>query len=203
MTANPPRHLLLDIGMVLVRLDFKPLAEKMRALARIEPAQLQALLTGNGLVQEFECGRLSETEFYEEVCRRIGMIIPWSEFLEAWNSVFTDQLVSDHILATLAGKTHLWAISNTNRTHFDFLVRSFTFLRYFEGLILSYEVGALKPDARIFQEALRKSGAPASDLLFVDDQEINVKAARALGIDGFTLLSPAQFESEMRIRSLL
>jgi putative hydrolase of the HAD superfamily len=203
MTANPPRHLLLDIGMVLVRLDYRPLAEKMRTLARIEPAQLRAILTGNELVQEFETGKLSETKFYEEVCRRIGTNIPRSEFFEAWNSVIADQLVSDHVLAMLAGKAHLWAISNTNRTHIDFLVRSFTFLRHFEGLILSYEVGALKPDARIFQEALRKSGALASDLLFVDDLEINVNAARVLGIDGFTFLSPAQFEGEMTIRGLL
>jgi len=86
------------------------------------------------------------------------------------------------VLATLAANARLWAVSNTNRTHLDFLARSFTFLRHFEGLILSYDVGALKPDLRIFQQALRKSGAPASDLLFVDDQEINVKAARTLGI---------------------
>jgi putative hydrolase of the HAD superfamily len=203
MNSNPPRHLLLDIGMVLVRLDFKPLAERMRTLARIEPAPLQAILTGNELLQEFETGKLSETEFYEEVCRRIGTKIPWSGFLDAWNSVFADQLVSDQMLAALAGKMHLWAVSNTNRTHFDFLARSFTFLRHFEGLILSYEVGALKPDPRIFQQALRKSGAPASDLLFVDDQEVNVEAARTLGIEGFTFLNPGQFESEMRIRGLL
>jgi FMN phosphatase YigB (HAD superfamily) len=203
MISNPPRHLLLDIGMVLVRLDFKPLAEKMRTLARIEPAQLQTILTGNELVQGFETGKLSETEFYEEVCRRLDTDIPWSGFLDAWNSVFADQLVSDRVLATLAAKTRLWAVSNTNRTHLDFLARSFTFLRHFEGLILSYEVGALKPDTRIFEQALRKSGGPASDLLFVDDQEINVKAARTLGIEGFTFLNPGQFESEMRIRGLL
>jgi putative hydrolase of the HAD superfamily len=203
MMANPPRHLLLDIGMVLVRLDFKPLGDRMRTLARIEPAQLQAILTGNELVQEFETGKLSETEFYEEVCRRLGTNIPRSGFFNAWNSVFADQLLSDHVLATLAGKAHLWAVSNTNRTHFDFLARSFTFLRHFEGLILSYEVGALKPDTRIFEQALRKSGAPASDLLFVDDQEINVKAAGTLGIEGFTFLNPGQFENEMRNRGLL
>jgi len=203
MTSNPPQHLLLDIGMVLVRLDFKPLAERMRTLARIEPAQLQSILTGDELVQVFECGKLSETEFYEEVCRRIGTSIPRSEFLEAWNSVFADQLVSDDTLATLARKTHLWAISNTNRSHIEFLARSFTFLSHFEGLILSYEVGALKPDTRIFEQALKRSGAPASDLLFVDDQEINVKAARDLGIEGFVFLNPGQFENEMRTRGLL
>jgi putative hydrolase of the HAD superfamily len=64
-------------------------------------------------------------------------------------------------------------------------------------------VGALKPDTRIFEQALRKSGAPASDLLFVDDQEINVKAAGTLGIEGFTFLNPGQFENEMRNRGLL
>ena len=41
MTLHLPRCLFLDIGMVLVGLNYEPLAEKMRSLAGIEPGQLQ------------------------------------------------------------------------------------------------------------------------------------------------------------------
>jgi len=203
MSPTRPRFFLLDIGMVLVSLNFKPLADKMRALAGLEPAQLQTVLTADGLVQKYESGKIEGTAFYEEVCRRIGIRIPWPDFLEAWDSVFDQSLLPDDMLAAVAHNVHLWAISNTNKLHFEFMARQFTFLRHFEGLILSYEVGALKPDARIFLHALEKTHAQPSEVLFVDDQEVNVRAAQDLGIDAFQFLNPDQFAVELKSRGLL
>lgn len=203
MSPGSTRCLLLDLGMVLVGLNYRVLAEKMRVLTGLDPAQLQALLTADRLVQRFESGALAGTEFYEEVCRRLGIRIPWPEFLEAWNSVLDQALVPDELLAELERNVRLWAISNTNNLHFDFLTRHFTFPRHFEGFVLSYEVGALKPDARIFLRALEKMQARPSEVLFVDDLDANVKAAQELGIDAFRFQSPDQFAAELKSRGLL
>jgi HAD superfamily hydrolase (TIGR01509 family) len=203
MNPARPRYLLLDIGMVLVGLDYAPLADRMHSLAGIEPAKLETVLTAEDLVQKYETGKITESDFYNEVCRRIGIRIPWPEFLQAWYSVFAQPLISDELLAALARNVHLWALSNTNKLHFEFMTRQYTFLRHFEGFVLSHEVGALKPDARIFLHALEKTQARASDVLFVDDQESNVRAAQALGIEAFRFLSPDQFAAEMKARGLL
>lgn len=203
MTPPLPRCLFLDIGMVLVGLNYAPLAEKMRSLAGIEPAQLQTVLTAENLVQGYETGKVTEAEFYEEVCRRIGTRIPRADFLDAWYAIFEQPLIPDEWLATLAQRVPLWVLSNTNKLHFEFMTRRYTFLSHFEGFVLSHEVGFLKPDERIYRIALEKVQSRASEVLFVDDQDANVTAARAVGIDAFRFLNPGQFAAEMKARGLL
>ncbi len=203
MSADKPRLLLLDIGMVLIELNFNPLAKTLHSLSGIAPAQLQEVLTGEGLIQKYETGQIEAAAFHQEVCRRIGADIPWPAFLDAWNSVFDKPLIPDEVLAAAARKSRLWAISNTNKLHFDYMLRNFTFLRYFEGFVLSHEVGVLKPDAGIFLQALERTQEPASAVLFVDDQEANVRAARDLGIESLQFVSPPQLAADLSARGLL
>jgi putative hydrolase of the HAD superfamily len=192
------------MGKVLFDFDFKAFGERMRELTGIEFEPLRAAFTGEQLAVRYECGLLSDAEFYIEVCRRIGCRVSWENFVAAWNSIFhPDPIVQEHLIRTLAGKADLWVVSNTNKLHFDYLTCRHAFLDCFKGYILSHEVGALKPDARIFQAALRRAGVEAERALFVDDQAANVAGARDLGIDSFQFLSPEQFVSELRRRSLL
>jgi glucose-1-phosphatase len=147
---------------------------------------------------------LSDAEFYTEVCRRAGCRVSWENFVAAWNSIFhQDPILPERLIWALASKADLWVVSNTNKLHFDHLTCRHPFLGCFKGYILSHEVGALKPDARIFQAALTRAGVEAERALFVDDQAANVAAARDLGIDSFQFLGPEQFVTELRRRNLL
>ena len=55
--------------------------------------------------------------------------------------------------------------------------------------VLSYEVGAAKPDRRIFDAALQRVGAGAREALMVGDSVENDGAARNLGCS-FALVDP-------------
>src|SRR5262245_3625662 len=192
------------MGKVLFDFDFKTFGERMHELTGIEFEPLRAAFTGEQLAIRYESGLLSDAEFYTEVCRRIGCPVSWENFVGAWNSIFQqDPILPEHLIRTLAGKTNLWVVSNTNKLHFDHLTSRHPFLSYFKGYILSHEVGALKPDVRIFQAALKRAGVKAERALFVDDQAANVAAARDLGIDSFQFLGPEQFVTELQRRSLL
>ncbi|GAY14590.1 HAD family hydrolase [Mycobacterium sp. shizuoka-1] len=59
----------------------------------------------------------------------------------------------------------------------------------FDEIVLSFEVGAVKPDPRIFQIALQRLGVSAGEAVMVGDSEENDGAARALGCD-FILVDP-------------
>jgi glucose-1-phosphatase len=203
MNRKRPRCLLLDLGMVMVDLNYDRFATCMRELTGLDPSQLQVLFAAEDLGKKFETGGLTSEQFFAEVSRRTGGKMLWPEFLDAWSSIIGRAMIPDAILADLAGNVRLWAISNTNALHFDFLSRNFTFLRHFQGVVLSHEVGALKPDPRIFHHALEKMRTDPEDVLFVDDQEANINAARELGIDAFRFLDPDQFADEMAVRGLL
>jgi HAD superfamily hydrolase (TIGR01509 family) len=58
-----------------------------------------------------------------------------------------------------------------------------------DEFVLSFEVGAVKPDPRIFHVALDRLGVPPEDAIMVGDSEENDGAARALGCD-FVLVDP-------------
>ena len=66
----------------------------------------------------------------------------------------------------------------------------------FEGLgsgpdefVLSFEVGAMKPDLRIFRTALQRGGITGAEALMVGDSEENDGAARVVGCS-FALVDP-------------
>ncbi len=61
--------------------------------------------------------------------------------------------------------------------------------RYVDEFVLSYEVGAVKPDAAIFQTALQRLGVDPARALMVGDSDEADGGARAIGC-GFSLVDP-------------
>jgi len=60
----------------------------------------------------------------------------------------------------------------------------------FDAVVLSFEVGAHKPDPAIYLEALRRVGADPGDAVFVDDQPAYCDGAAAVGIDTYLIVRP-------------
>ena len=204
MTLPEIRCIFLDLGKVLVNLDLTFFGNRMRQLAGVQPEELRVAILGDGLGSSFETGRISQVDFHAQVCLRLGKDVSHDDFFAAWNSIFLPApILPDRLISRLAQKARLWALSNTNSAHFNFIKEHFPFLGYFEGRILSYEVGLQKPDERIFRLALDLADVGAAETLFVDDQLSNVEAARAVGIDAFQFRSPDQFIQETRSRNII
>jgi len=83
----------------------------------------------------------------------------------------------------------MWCLSNDLAEWSQKLRNRFGLQQFFRGVIISGDVGLRKPDPMIFRLLLERSGVPAKQLLFVDDNPKNIIAAAALGIDS-VLFSP-------------
>jgi putative hydrolase of the HAD superfamily len=70
------------------------------------------------------------------------------------------------------------------------LIDRFQLETEFDSVMLSFEIGVRKPDAEIYEAALRSVGARAEDALFVDDQVDYCDGARALGMETRLMLRP-------------
>ena len=203
MKESGIRGIFFDLGNVLVGIDSIKFAEQMRSMTGLEPGELLSAFTG-GLVLDYECGRMDENEFLAGLCERTGVAITREGFTNAWTSMFLEApLLPDKLLQGLARRYTLWAISNTNRMHFEFIRERYPILMHFHGWSLSYEVGAAKPDPAIFAHALERTRISAAEALFIDDQRVNVEAARNLGIDAVQFLNSAQLVGELRARNLI
>ena len=71
-------------------------------------------------------------------------------------------------------------------------------LNNFEVLIFSQEVHLVKPGKEIYQLAIKKTNIKPSEILFIDDKESNVNAAKELGINGFVFENNKQFRREFK-----
>ena len=73
------------------------------------------------------------------------------------------------------------ALSNYNRQKFDIARELFPFLMTFDELVLSGDVGLVKPDAAIFEHLISRCGLDVGRTAFIDDTMANVATAGRLG----------------------
>ena len=78
-----------------------------------------------------------------------------------------------------------------------YLRENFDWIDQFDCITFSAEVGLIKPDAAIYEHTLRGLGVAPSETLFVDDREINIQAAREIGIHSVKFQSTAQLRKEL------
>jgi len=68
----------------------------------------------------------------------------------------------------------------------------------FDHIVVSAEVGLIKPDPRIYQLALDGLGVAPGEAVFVDDMPENIAGAEALGMHGVRFLTPDQAIGDVR-----
>jgi putative hydrolase of the HAD superfamily len=71
----------------------------------------------------------------------------------------------------------------------DYISRKYRVFEYFSHRIFSHEVGAMKPDRKMYEAAIAAAGKPPEALFFIDDRKENIDAARDLGIRGHQFTS--------------
>jgi 2-haloacid dehalogenase len=97
----------------------------------------------------------------------------------------------------------LHALTNWSAETFGVARERFEFLTWFRSILVSGEIGLIKPDPRIFELLLERIGRAARDCLYIDDSAPNVAAARALGFDVIHFQDGGQLRAEMGARALV
>ena len=70
--------------------------------------------------------------------------------------------------------------------------------RYFDEIVISGEIGLIKPDPKIFKVALKKLNLSATEVVFVDDLENYLEGAKQAGIPGILFTDIDQLKSDLR-----
>ena len=73
-------------------------------------------------------------------------------------------------------------LSNMGDNVLENIEREFDWIHRFDVLIWSYQLGIAKPDPAIYHAVLSKLGTAPAETLFIDDKQVNIEAAQALGM---------------------
>ncbi len=75
--------------------------------------------------------------------------------------------------------------SNNFAARINGLQKKFGFLDNFDAVVLAYQVGSTKPDRKIFEELISKSGVQPNEILYTDDYQAALDSAGNLGIQTY------------------
>lgn len=183
------RWVLFDLGGVLVRLGaVGPMAQLIGATGEDEfwPRWL-----ASRWVRDYERGRCSDEEFAAGIVVEWGLTTSNTELLaafESWPEALYEGAV---ILVEEVRRTvPVGCLSNSNALHWRRFTSLWDLDRLFDVRLLSHEMGFVKPDGELFEQVLAKLGGPAASIAFLDDNDINVRAAQKAGLTAATVAGP-------------
>jgi FMN phosphatase YigB (HAD superfamily) len=198
------KAIIFDIGSVIIRLDPARAIAAIGAGSKLSPDKVWAAVPQDPMWQGWQEGRVTPKDWYENVIARFHTPISFGEFCGAWNSILCPELIlPERLFKQLSEKCRLVLLSNTDPIHVGCMESKFPFIRYFPERIYSCDVGASKPGLKIFRAAIRAAGVPAKQILFVDDIQKNVLAARRLGLKAHQFRSRRRLEAVLRTMHLL
>jgi putative hydrolase of the HAD superfamily len=88
-------------------------------------------------------------------------------------------------------------LSNMPRSVGDYLRRTAKWLEIFDHLCLSGELKMGKPDPPIYHACLEALGVPAPQALFIDDREVNITGAHAVGMHGIVFRTAEELQADL------
>jgi 2-haloacid dehalogenase len=125
-----------------------------------------------------------------------GLIARWEE---GWPEMLRGEIAGTvAVLDELAARgRRLFALTNFSHETWPVARARFEFLGRFEDVVVSGEVGMVKPDPRIYRLAIGRCRLDPARTVFVDDLAANVEAARAEGLHGLHFTTPERLREEL------
>ncbi len=180
------KNAVFDFGMVLVKFD--PEYMTSRYTRDKEDIKLVSQVLFDRLYWDrLDAGTISDEQVINESCKRLP-----ERLHEVAAKVYTNwmyNLPEIEGMRSLVEKlknrgVRLFLLSNISR---GFAAKSgeFSILSYFEKCVFSAECGYVKPSVEIFNYLLTQGGILASETIFIDDSEKNIKGAQNAGLEAY------------------
>jgi putative hydrolase of the HAD superfamily len=173
-----------DFGNVLVEIDFARVLNRWAEHAKTDPRWLFERFHHGPAYQAHERDEIDAAGYFESL-RREGLVMTDEQFADGWLAVFGEEIAPTvAAVKRLAPVVPQYLLSNTNRLHHaHFATRYAQALAPLRGQFLSYQMRLRKPERAAYDHVVREIGVEPGRILYFDDLEENVQAARAAGMD--------------------
>ncbi|MFZ5902820.1 MAG: HAD family hydrolase [Chloroflexota bacterium] len=178
------RAVFFDFGGVIVRTEHQAPRQRLAERLGLEYEDLVKIVFESPTARQASLGEIRTEQHWEAVARRLGL--PVAEAQSIRDEFFAGDAVDRTLvefLRSLRPRYRTGLISNAFPDLREYIVRM-GFDDAFDHMVISAEVGVMKPEARIYRIALEALNVKPEESMFVDDFAENVEAARALGMCG-------------------
>lgn len=189
------KNLIFDLGGVIMNIDFQKALNNLKEIGFTNFDKLYNQLGQSTLFDNYDKGLISPVEFRDGLRKVTNINVTDKDFNKAWNSMLV-KIPEDRIRLLQNLKNHFktFLLSNTNEIHltrlFEYTRQTYNFKNLdplFDKTYYSCRIHMRKPDSEIYLKLLKDENLKAAETLFIDDFQLNVDAAMALGIQGYCL----------------
>lgn len=175
---------MLDLGGVVFEIDWSEVVASLKLKETPHEAFVLSSLVHWDTYIKYECDVITTEEFRRELERRLDRSIPTELFQTAWTKLILGPIPGTaELIKKVGSSTQVYALSNSNRAHGDYLLANYArLMASFKKIFWSYELKSRKPDAQTFLKVCENLNLRPDEVLFVDDSMVNIEAARRLGI---------------------
>lgn len=195
--------IVFDLGNVLIPFDYNPLIKRFNDIRNDLGDTFTLFYKDNyDIHRNYERGKISTEEFIATMLKVLNYNMTAEEFCKLFSSVFTVDEKVVELLPVLKRKYTLVLLSNTNEIHRKYGWQKYQFLSQFEKLVLSYEVGSVKPESKIYRSVEEFTGRPACEHFFIDDIKEYVDGAKKCGWDGVQFTNYQSLIEELKKKQI-
>ena len=199
------RHILFDLGGVLLNIDYQATEDAFVQLGIQDFGKRYAQAAQIELFSKLETGAISSEEFLETLK---SWCIPGTTIAQvkaAWNAMLLDfPLRRLQLLQQLQLHYDIALLSNTNEIHeaqFNKILKRTcgydSLAVFFDKVFFSHRIGLRKPHREVYKFVLEQTGFRPEATLFIDDSAQHLPEAAALGIQTMWLKKPMTIEHDI------
>ena len=199
--ASEIQFIFFDLGKVLVDFDHRICSENVAQITGLGGNVIHEIIFDSGLQSDYESGKITSTQFVERFNQAAGCEIGESRLLDAVSDIFVLNRSMVPLLTQLrAARFPIGILSNTCQAHWDFIMNRSPLLQKIfdpEKCVLSFKVGAVKPDPDIYEHARQVAGFVPEQIFFCDDLQRNIDGALAASFQAKVFTTPTRLAREL------
>jgi FMN phosphatase YigB (HAD superfamily) len=195
--------IVFDLGNVLIPFNYSKAINKLNRVETGLGNHFYEFFKSNyNFHRQYESGKISEKGFINKMLSIVDHKIDEKTFCKYYADIFSlnEDVIS--LLPVLKKNYKLFLLSNTDSIHKKYGWEKYEFLKYFDKLILSFEVGAVKPEEKIYREVEKASGFSSSKHFFIDDIQGYVDGAKNVGWDAVQFVGYQKLVNDLRERKI-
>ena len=184
------KNIVFDLGGVIFKIDKRQAIRRFNEVGFSDAASYLDAFTQVGIFGDLESGKISAEQFRCQLSELAGKQLSLEDCAYGWQgyAVELPQRNLDKLIELRQRGFRVSLLSNTNPFMMQW-ARSSAFDgrghgldHYFDALYLSYEMGIMKPEPRIFEMMLQGEKAKPDETVFIDDSPHNTEVAASLGL---------------------
>ncbi len=185
---------IFDLGGVLIELTGVPRMLELTQ-GQISENDLWEKWLHSPVVRAFESGKITDSEFSEQIVSEFNITVSPEQYLAeftAWPRGFYPG--TGELIARINRNVKVAALSNTNAVHWPRFIHEMKLLEMITLNFPSHLTGFLKPDTEAFLHVTNQVGVHPGRTLVLDDNRINVAAARKVNMQACRVRGIAETE---------